>query len=75
MKCCVHEAKLHLHNVAPVRERGLKCFDTDEFAETIYVAPVRERGLKCIEGDEENAVLGRSRKGAWIEIAKSWKPA
>ena len=25
LKCCVHEAKLHMHNVAPARERGLKC--------------------------------------------------
>ena len=35
------------------------------------VAPVRERGLKCRIRTECDFMIGRSRKGAWIEIAKA----
>ena len=34
------------YNVAPVRERGLKCSDVLDFYWPSFVAPVRERGLK-----------------------------
>ena len=36
---------------------------------TRAVAPVRERGLKSLSiGDKALTELGRSRKGAWIEM-------
>ena len=41
------------------------CFDA--------VAPVRERGLKYVFGGTVRAGAGRSREGAWIEIAKELK--
>ena len=56
-------------NVAPVRERGLKCNAKDSAEEYRLVAPVRERGLKFITFLWIMAfVLRRSREGAWIEI-------
>ena len=36
---------------------------------TIKVAPVRERGLKLSGNLYTDRMAGRSRKGAWIEIA------
>ena len=55
--------------VAPVRERGLKFKFLDCFASGKNVAPVRERGLKLQEGRKNQGIPGRSRKGAWIEMA------
>ena len=56
--------------VAPVRERGLKLSLSQLRGESRLVAPVRERGLKfnilCLGLYLRS---GRSRKGAWIEIA------
>ena len=36
----------------------------------ITVAPARERGLKCKPPPSLHLMRGRSRKGAWIEIAE-----
>ena len=54
--------------VAPVRERGLKLVDTDSEDRPHLVAPVRERGLKFGSDTNNYVRMGRSRKGAWIEI-------
>ena len=35
----------------------------------VSVAPVRERGLKCGKSYIARQINGRSREGAWIEIA------
>ena len=35
-----------------------------------YVAPVRERGLKSTYSAKDVIIGGRSRKGAWIEMAE-----
>ena len=40
-----------------------------EFA---YVAPARERGLKYTTSNTLSSCKGRSRKGAWIEIAAAY---
>ena len=59
--------------VAPVRERGLK-YNESQYPCWLYpVAPVRERGLKCRRNTAANRRSGRSREGAWIEIAKKEK--
>ena len=39
------------------------------------VAPARERGLKCAWRGAVAGKCGRSRKGAWIEIAGRFNPA
>ena len=36
---------------------------------SVQVAPVRERGLKCLLNVKTYLSAGRSREGAWIEIA------
>ena len=41
----------------------------DVFAAHAIVAPVRERGLKFVVAELYAAAKGRSREGAWIEIA------
>ena len=56
--------------VAPVRERGLKCKQAQIAKAEAEVAPVRERGLKSQELYLDFLVIGRSRKGAWIEIIR-----
>ena len=35
----------------------------------MLVAPVRERGLKSAQAPQSDAYPGRSREGAWIEMA------
>ena len=55
--------------VAPVRERGLKCADLTYQQGLNRVAPVRERGLKFNAPPEPIELKNsRSREGAWIEI-------
>ena len=56
-------------SVAPVRERGLKLLSKPRMCLTLSVAPVRERGLKYVKLLADSNYLGRSREGAWIEIA------
>ena len=55
--------------VAPARERGLKCAYSGRPIDGNAVAPARERGLKYIITSFTEQELGRSREGAWIEIA------
>mgnify|MGYP004530814313 CR=1 FL=1 len=56
-------------NVAPVRERGLKCRKRPIVLHCSEVAPVRERGLKSVWFPAAYRPVGRrSREGAWIEI-------
>ena len=59
------------HNlVAPVRERGLKFYKSKSKQCLRHVAPVRERGLKYqFPVDILSLIFGRSREGAWIEMA------
>ena len=57
--------------VAPARERGLKFVEICDFDEKTGVAPARERGLKYRKLIYPLLPLGRSREGAWIEIAVS----
>ena len=56
--------------VAPARERGLKSWCRLDRQHYTEVAPARERGLKSA-GQRFPALddNGRSREGAWIEIA------
>ena len=55
--------------VAPARERGLKCPMPMYGIPGMMVAPARERGLKFVSTVIPFIQEGRSRKGAWIEIA------
>ena len=56
--------------VAPVRERGLKLLLPPICWRRRQVAPVRERGLKSARLlQQQDCQIGRSREGAWIEIA------
>ena len=56
--------------VAPARERGLKLSIRYLVIIKHCVAPARERGLKLHTITISlQYVTGRSRKGAWIEIA------
>ena len=53
-----------------MRERGLKLTPKLEPEHSTLVAPVRERGLKFNkEIYAQGNTDGRSREGAWIEIA------
>ena len=42
-----------------------------QYCRSNYVAPVRERGLKSADVRKISSLTGRSREGAWIEIASS----
>ena len=61
---------LSMTTVAPARERGLKFVMPIIKISVFPVAPARERGLKLHTITISlQYVTGRSRKGAWIEIA------
>ena len=64
------ESEKDYNQVAPARERGLKCQFQIMVNQPSTVAPARERGLKCHGTyNREGSASRRSREGAWIEIA------
>ena len=69
LKSCGQCLGCRLDKVAPARERGLKSSPNRADALALTVAPARERGLKSATQHKYTPDFGRSRKGAWIEIA------
>ena len=63
--------KVSRYRVAPARERGLKFRIWVRLLQQHQVAPARERGLKSNYVVGQQSVMGRSRKGAWIEMYSS----
>ena len=68
--------------VAPVRERGLKCISVNQLVSVFWFFFVVCLGCLCVVGcgwvvcffvvfAGVDRVVGRSREGAWIEIAPS----
>ena len=57
-----------IKEVAPARERGLKCIMPETNFSPAIVAPARERGLKWPYSACICYTKRRSRKGAWIEM-------